>query len=193
MTTLLELLDGFATYAWRLEALDTYDISDEREQFNDFLAGRTPTPSLDDLEWQARAREVTASGRRLGRVRMVGYPVTDYTRFEWTAYPDNIAAGEDIRVYDRRWPGGSEIRFEQDFWLFDDETVALMNYNPDGQFQGITITEDVAPYLDIKRAALERSVPFDQFRLLPEPRSEGQPSRACAVLTSEETPASAKR
>lgn len=192
MTTLLDLLDSFTTYAWRLEALDTYDISDEREQFNDFMAGRIPEPSPDDLEWQARARAVVASGRQIGRVRMVGHPVTDYTRFEWAAYPYNIAAGENIRVYDRAWPGGAEPRFKQDFWLFDDRVVAVMNYAGDGRFLGITITEDVVPYLAIKQAALERSVPFDEFTLLPDPRSEGQLNLNRAALTNEETPASAK-
>ena len=84
MTNLGELLDGFHHYAWRLEALDTYDISDERDQFEQFLAGRTPDPSDDDLEWQARARAVVASGRSIGRVRVVGHPITDYTRPTFT-------------------------------------------------------------------------------------------------------------
>lgn len=192
MTTLLDLLDNFTTYAWRLEALDTYDISDEREQFNDFMAGRTLKPSADDLEWQARVRTVVASGRQIGRVRMVGRPITDYTRFEWAAYPDNIAAGESIHVYDRTWPGGIDPRFEQDFWLFDDRIVALMNYTSDGQFLGITVTEDVAPYLAIKRAALERSIPFDGYTLLPAPRNEDQFGRNRSILTSEDAPTSAQ-
>jgi len=191
VTTLLDLLDGFTSYAWRLEALDTYDIGDEREQFNDFMAGRTPKSSPDDLEWQARARSVVASGRQIGRVRMVGHPITDYTRFEWAAYPNNIAAGEMIRVYDRTWPGGTDSRFEQDFWLFDDRIAAVMNYASDGQFLGITITEDVEPYLEIKQSALARSVPFDDYTLLPDPRVEGQVGRNRAAVTSEETSTSA--
>jgi len=191
VTTLLDLLDGFTSYAWRLEALDTYDVSDEREQFNDFMAGRTPKPSADDLEWQARARAVVASGRKIGRVRMVGHPVTDYTRFEWAAYPDNIAAGETIKVYDRSWPGGTDPRFDQDFWLFDDRIAAVMTYTSGGQFLGVTITEDVAPFLDIKQAAVARSVPFHEYTLLPAPRAEGEVGRNRAAVTSEETSPSA--
>ncbi|MFI5614707.1 DUF6879 family protein [Amycolatopsis sp. NPDC051903] len=191
MTTLLDLLDGFTSYAWRLEALDSYDVADEREQFDDFMAGRPPRPSVDDLEWQARARSVVASGRRIGRVRMVGHPVTDYTRFEWAAYPDNLAAGEEIRVYDRTWPEGTDPRFEQDFWLFDDRIAAVMNYASDGQFLGITITEDVQPFLGIKLAALEHAVPFNEYTLLPAPRSEGQIGRRRAPVTNEETSPSA--
>src|SRR5690606_15740 len=155
------------------------------------MAGRTPKSSPDDLEWQARARSVVASGRQIGRVRMVGHPITDYTRFEWAAYPNNIAAGEMIRVYDRTWPGGTDSRFEQDFWLFDDRIAAVMNYASDGQFLGITITEDVEPYLEIKQSALARSVPFDDYTLLPDPRVEGQVGRNRAAVTSEETSTSA--
>jgi hypothetical protein len=183
----LDLLSNFTSYAWRLEALDTYDVSDEREQFNDFLAGRTPQPSPDDLAWQAQTRGIVTSGRRIGRVRMVGQPITDYTRFEWAAYPDNIAAGEAVRIYDRRWPGGTDSRFEQDFWLFDDCVAAVMHYAADGQFLGVTITEEVAPYVETRRLALERSVAFDEYTLLPEPRVEGQVVRRGVASTSKET------
>lgn len=188
MTTLAELLDSFTSYAWRLEALDTYDVSDEREQFEDFLAGRTPEPSADDLEWQARIRAIVASGRQIGRVRMVGHPITDYTRFEWAYYPDTIAAGETIKVFDRSWPGGADPRFDKDFWLFDDRIAAVMHYAKDGRFLGITITEDVAPLLDIRRSVLEHSVPFDGYTL-PDPRNERQIGPNS--VTSEESPTSA--
>jgi hypothetical protein len=187
VTTLVDLLSNFTSYAWRLEALDAYDVSDEREQFDDFLAGRTPQPSADDLAWQAQARAVVASGRHIGRVRMVGQPITDYTKFEWAAYPDNIAAGEVVRIYDRRWPGGTDRRFEQDFWLFDDCVAAVMRYAEDGQFLGITITEDVAFYMETRRLALERSVAFDEYTLLPEPRVEGQVVRHGVASTSKES------
>lgn len=175
MTTLPELLDSFTSYAWRLEALDTYDIGDERGQFEDFLAGRTPQPSQDDLEWQERARKVVASGRSIGRVRMVGHPITDYTRFEWTAYPDNITAGEEVRVFDRTWPGGTDPRFKQDVWIFDDHVAAVMRYTSSGEVLEPTITEDVAPYLEMKRAALAGSVPFDAYTLPSDqvPESDG--------------------
>jgi hypothetical protein len=186
VTTLLDLLNTFTRYAWRLEALDTYDVSDERQQFEEFLAGQTPQPSADDLAWQAQARAVVASGRSIGRVRMVSHPVTDYTRFEWAAYPDNIAAGEDVRVYDRGWPGGADMCFAQDFWLFDDRIAALMNYADDGQFLGIAIAEDVAPYLEVRRLALEQSVPFEEYTLLPTPRSEDQIVQRRKLLVSKE-------
>ena len=190
MTTLLDLLDSFTKYAWRLEALDTYDISDEREQFDDFLAGRTPQPSADDLEWQARARDVVASGRSIGRVRMVGHPITDYTRFEWAAYFDNIAAGESIRVYDRTSPGGTDHRFDQDFWLFDDRVAAVMNYTDDGTFVGVTIDENAEPYREIKRVALAGSVPFDEYTLPSDPRDESHIDRSRAAPSNEGTPTS---
>lgn len=174
MTTLPELLDSFTSYAWRLEALDTYDISDEREQFEDFLAGRTPEPSPDDREWQARASKVVASGRSIGRVRMVGHPITDYTRFEWAAYPDNIAAGEKVRIFDRTWPGGTDPHFAQDVWIFDDRVAALMRYADSGEFLEVRITEDVAPYLKMKQSALAGSVPFSEYSLPSDSSTEYQ-------------------
>lgn len=184
MTSLGSLLADFAQFAWRLETQDTYDVSDEREQFEQFMAGQEPLPSEEDLEWQAGLRSIAASGRSIGRVRLVGQPITPYTRFEFAYFPETFRAGEDIRVVDRsRLSNPSDPRWDQDFWLFDDQVAAVMHYD-DGQFTGITVADDPAPYIAIRREMLAIAVPFDQYTLLPSPRGEDQ--HGSAAPTSKE-------
>jgi hypothetical protein len=177
--TLPELFASFTRYAWRLEARDAYDIDDERDQLADFLAGREPTPSQDDLDWQDGLRTIVASGRSIGRVRLVGQPLTDYTRFEFAAYPANIAAGEDVRILDRA-KAPTAPPWSTDFWLFDDAAVAVLRYTDTGQFLGIDVhtadTTDLQPYVDVRQAAIAASTPFYDYRRsliqLPEQRRE---------------------
>ena len=54
--------------------------------------------------WSCSARP-TAQGRRFSRVRVVGMPLTDYSRFGVWAHSSPTAAGEDIRYLtrDRAW------------------------------------------------------------------------------------------
>lgn len=169
------LYQGFTTYAWRLEARDVYGVPDENERLQAFLEGRELPQSDTKNAWAQTTAAAAAAGRPFGRVRMVGRPVTDYTRWEFSVYPENIAAGEEVRVLDRTWLADNDPLWNTDFWLFDDTTAVVQNYAPDGRYLGPSLAEDVRPYVQMRARALELSVPFDEFTLLPEPRRGEQP------------------
>ena len=100
------------------------------------------------------------------RVRVVGRPVTGYTRFEVVAYRDNIAAGETIRVVERAWLHGTDGAWaNDDFWLFDDETVALLRYDEEGHFLSAERASDLGAYLSARQRALALSVDLAAFVL----------------------------
>jgi hypothetical protein len=83
--------------------------------------------------------------------------------FAW-AIPGNSAAGEDYRIVDVT---DRELELpEQDFWLFDERTVALLNFNPDGTLRDREQVEDadVSQYLRWRDLALAESVPFSEYR-----------------------------
>ncbi|MER7707976.1 DUF6879 family protein [Kitasatospora sp. NPDC097605] len=53
---------------------------------------------------------------------------------------------------------------DQDFWLFDDRRVVLMNYRPDGtQINRRVHDGDPAPYAAWKGLAIAESVPFAEY------------------------------
>lgn len=157
---------SFRRYAFRLETLPVYKVGPEEEEFQQFLAGDPPPPDSDDTDWIRRLRAYRAAGKHVGRVHVVTPPLTDYLRyeFEW-GYEFQVAAGEDVRILDlsRRDDPGLP---DQDFWLFDDETVVLMHYREDGTQIGRErlVNADVSPYLRYMELALRHSVPYLTYR-----------------------------
>lgn len=173
-----QLFATFERYAWKLEARDTYAIPGEDEDFDDFLAGRPVTVRTpDDDEYLANVRRKVNEGKSFGRVRLLGWPLTRYSEFEMGCYPrENIAAGEEVRILDRRWLLPEDEQWShQDFWLFDDRIAVLQHYDDDGHFLGVSAAPDVTPYLAIRRRAIELSVPFEAFALVPAPREAAEP------------------
>jgi hypothetical protein len=159
------LFERFERSAFRIEGRDRYDVENERDEFAAFLEGKPlPPRSAESDHWLSLVANHKAAGRRIERVRIVSEPLTDYTRYEFVAYRENIAAGEVVRVVpraaltdaDQGWAG-------EDFWIFDDERVALLSYDDDGHFLGVQEASDTRPYLDAKQRALSIAIDFEDF------------------------------
>lgn len=154
------LFETFKRRAFRLEAKDDYRVPGEEEDLAAFLEGRElPVRTPETSEWLRLVARATEAGREIVRVRLVGKPLTDYTRFELAAYPENVAAGEEVRVAARETlPHEVGNGWDEDFWLFDDETVAVLRYDAEGQFVGVDEGTDVDRYRRMEAEALARSV-----------------------------------
>jgi hypothetical protein len=157
------LFDGVTRSAWRLETQFVYREPNEREPLHRFLSGEP-----DDLSWFTgwldRIRLATAGGIRFGRVRVLSDPLTDYLRFELSITPPAVQAGEDIRVLPAHRARELGLPAE-DFWLFDDERVALMDFGEHGVTGAEIITDpaEVARYRDVRDLALSAAVPYNQW------------------------------
>ncbi|MCC5033221.1 hypothetical protein DMH02_008305 [Streptomyces sp. WAC 00631] len=156
------LFQEFRQTAFRLETLSVYDVEDEREEFAAFLAGEPMPPEWSDNPW---IRSMTDLGKSVSRVHVLRSPLTDYLRYELSAYPGNITAGEEIGVIDlaQRTVDGLP---EHDFWLFDDARVYRMHYTPAGRFVGAELLPahrlpEYRRYRDIARA---HAVAFADYR-----------------------------
>jgi len=161
------LFERFRRSAFRLEARDVYSVPDEQEDLAAFLNGQqVPARTPGNDSWLALVAGATAAGRGVVRVRVVGRPVTDYTRFEFAAYIENVMAGEEVRVVERGWLDGADMAWaNDDFWIFDDETVALLRYDEHGHFLGAERAGDPAAYLSARQRALALSVDLADFTL----------------------------
>lgn len=130
------LFERFERVAFRLEARDHYDVEDERHELAAFLkvtdlARRSPASD----QWLALVAAGTAAGQVFERVRLVSEPLTDHTRFEFAGYPDNIAAGERVWVLPRARLQEADHRWaSEDFSIFDERLVVLLNYDDEGRF-----------------------------------------------------------
>jgi hypothetical protein len=161
------LFDTFQHTAFRLECLQTYDVSAETQAVRAFREGLPrPERSVRTSPWLRRVAVTTAQGKRWSRVRVVAYPLTEYTRYELIGYVESQAAGEHIQLVDYDQVG----ELGPDFWLFDAGTATaqavLMRYTADGQIQGFDRTTDPAELERLQRiqcTAEAHAVPLNEF------------------------------
>ncbi|HET9140564.1 DUF6879 family protein [Actinophytocola sp.] len=160
-----EMFQRFERSAVRMEAQQTYNMPAERAEVRMFLAG-ADKPSDFNADWHRTVRRNAEAGKRMQRLKAVRRPFTDYTRFlfEWVI-AGNVAAGEDYRILDLT-ERGSDFP-EQDFWIFDESTVVLLNFNLDGTLRDRVRVDpaDVPEYLRRRDEALKESVHFNEYRV----------------------------
>jgi hypothetical protein len=137
--------DLFDRSAERLEVLPAYAVGGaEAERLHAFRLGLPrPERSVRTSPWLARIARTTAAGKSWRRVRVLGWPLTEYQRYQLAGYQESAAAGDVIRIADRS--AHPELAaLDRDFWLFDADGpqpfAALMSYDDAGAYLGSEIT-----------------------------------------------------
>ncbi|MGH8885712.1 MAG: DUF6879 family protein [Egibacteraceae bacterium] len=164
-------MDVFALYqgierdAFRLETLQAYDVAAEADQVAAFLRGEPLPPSPGVGKSLRVIGETAGSGRRLWRVHIVEVPLTGYLRYELAAYQKNAAAGEQVYLADRAWHADLAT-LNEDFVLFDDQTVVWYRYDDAGRLLGHERDDSPASLVRCREArdlAVRWAVPLDEF------------------------------
>ncbi|XVV05823.1 DUF6879 family protein [Actinosynnema sp. CA-248983] len=156
-----ELFRQFERSAWRWEAQGTYREPGEAEAWQRWRAGQP-----DDLAWlKPWLREIaaaTAAGRRFARVRVQTDPPTEYLRWQAVITPNNIEAGEEIRVLGEHRARDLGLP-KHDFWIFDDVRLAVLRFGAAGLEGAEIITEPgvVARHRAWRDLAWSNAAPFD--------------------------------
>jgi hypothetical protein len=127
--------ETFEKYAFRLEALPQYIVSEEWDSFDYFLA--TGLVRHSDSSWPELIKKNVAAGKKMERLRLFSQKLTDYERYETQSYR-GPGVGERIKVALRN---DFVEKYLYDFWFFDDKWIAQVNYEADGTF----INFDVRP------------------------------------------------
>ena len=168
MLTLAQVVELFETNftrsAFRLEALDFYDVDSDGDDYHRYVAGE-PDPDPDRKNpWLAELRAEKAAGRLRHRVHVLRTPLNDYLRYEceW-GYVPNSEAGEDIRILDLAEVDRPAELIDGEWWILDEEIVLRMIYDDGGKFLGAERVDDVAPYLRARDAAIAASTPFPEW------------------------------
>ena len=171
--TLTELFDTFRESAFRLETLQYYVLAEDEPRRQAFAEGRPLPPRPGKTESMRVVQDAVTAGKRVHRVHVVDLPLSDYIWYELAVYPENIAAGEDVRIARRAaHPGLAEL--DTDFWLFDAETdspaVVWFRYAPGGQIVARDYSDDsddVERARDQRDLALAYSLQLDEFMARP--------------------------
>ncbi|MGA9309719.1 MAG: DUF6879 family protein [Pseudonocardiaceae bacterium] len=144
---------------------DRYNSPRETESFRKFMVGEP-----DDLAWHqnwlAMIREAAAEGRRFCRVRMVSFPLSDYSRFGlWISQFVN-KAGDDIRYLPRDQAEATDLP-RHDYWLFDSRKLIKMHFGEDDRFLGGEVIADPATIVQHnywRDAAWHHAIRRNEFR-----------------------------
>ncbi|MFE3941403.1 DUF6879 family protein [Streptomyces sp. NPDC059118] len=162
--TLGDLFDRFQREAFRLETLDDYSKSGNVDAYHAFLAGE-PQPDDYNAGWVEELRSHTGKGKRVYRVHILRRPLTDYLRFElgW-GYQKNMSGGEEFFILDIT-DRPSILENVPDFWLFDSESVAVMNYDGTGKYLGSEVLppERAPEFVGHRDLVLAHAEPFTEW------------------------------
>lgn len=138
------LIASFQKEAIHLEMRDVYSTRIEKDRFQRWMSGEALDPAEEEewwRPWRAMMRRHLESGRVMRRLRIVSEPVTAYMRFEWGDAEQLVKAGEDVRWLPRH--RASTLLFPgNDFWLFDNQTVAFTHFSGNGEVIGHELTID---------------------------------------------------
>ena len=135
-----QLFHTFEHTAFRLETRDHYKSANETTAFAQFVAGESVEMGWFQ-NWLSMIREATAAGRRFARVRVVSFPLTEYSRFGVFCSEYTNEAGEDIRYLRRDDATGLP---DYDYWLFDSSKLVRMHFDDNENFLGGELIEDPA-------------------------------------------------
>lgn len=159
------LFTKFEHVTWRLETRRRYASDEATETYAQFTRGEPVNWEGADAEWCAERREQVALGKRFERVRIVDDPAAPGQRYLLDNARRNSALGEDIRILRRS--DAERLRLpEEDFWILDSRTVALLNFDEDDDFVDVElITEPAAVnrYVQVRDAASHYAVPYEVF------------------------------
>lgn len=147
-TAFQALFDTARHSVFRLEGRQTYAIPADDDELVAFRTGAPrPERSVRTSPWLRRIAMQAAGGVEWCRLRVVEFPLTEYTRFEMVAFVESQAAGEQIRLTENpAWvhhaTDGSTLTAHagpgamDDFWLIDggtpDAVGVWMKYDDDG-------------------------------------------------------------
>lgn len=105
----------------------------------------------------------TAAGLRVYDVHIVEWPLAEYTRYAFAVIPMTAWDGSEVFLVDRDvHPDLATLT--EDFWMFDEQRVAVMHYNEQERFIGTAEpSEPIETYVTRRDLAMRYAVPFHQW------------------------------
>ncbi|MFE4720099.1 DUF6879 family protein [Streptomyces sp. NPDC056728] len=160
------LFENFKHTAWRLETRGRYASDEETSTYAEFVDGKAPSWDMG-TPWSTNILAKTDQGARVERVRVVDTPATVGQRYLMAHAEKNAALGEDVRNVGRE--DAEEILLgNEDFWIFDSQLVALLNFDEDDNLTDVELITEPARvnrYAQIRDAAWHYAEPFQVFEI----------------------------
>jgi uncharacterized protein DUF6879 len=146
---------------FRLETLPQYLVPQEEERFSSWKRGERRRRTVEANGWLRDLRGRTMAGQRWWRVRILDYPLVEYSKYELFGYQDSAAAGQETFVANRAWHADLE-ELREDFWIYDSAVVAMI-YDEEGRFIRPEPRDDLRRYQGVRDQALSHAVPVADY------------------------------
>lgn len=162
----------FQQEAFRLEAVQTFDVPDERVPIALFQKSPdAPAPADFNVGWHEIIQAAAKRGADMKRLRIAIRPYAPYLRFEtrW-GYLRSASAGE--RIYVLSVNDFSEVPVPhdllKDFWLFDELHAYIIDYDLRGRFLGAWKADEALTkmLIETKQKLLASAVPLAESELM---------------------------
>jgi len=149
--------------AFRLQQLQSYG-GVRGPEWVAWQEGRPIPPITPETHpFQRKTAAWTAEGKRVYQVHIVEWPLAEYTRYALAVIPMTAWAGSETFCVDRdAHPDLATLT--EDFWMFDEQRVAVMNYDEHEAFVGATSpVAPVAEYVARRDLAMRHAVPLHRW------------------------------
>lgn len=160
---ILAEFDRMSREAFRLQQHQSYG-GVRGPEWDAWQAG-LPIPPItaESNAFSGKIARWTAEGKRVYEVNIVEWPLAEYTRYALAVIPMTAWTGAQRFMVDRdAHPDLATLT--EDFWMFDERIVAVMNYDESEAFVGaMAPTDPVADYLDRRDLAIAHAVPFERW------------------------------
>lgn len=153
-----------------MELLDSYEMDRQDESYESFIQfqkGNVVIPEWlkDDFRDSDNLHE---KGVKEIRLHVVSLPLSEYVRWEIaTSYRPFIEHGVDVFLLSRNEFVQYAPKIVNDFVVFDDESVVVINYDEKGRWIGyegpITEVSFVNSMISVKNYLLAKATPLEEF------------------------------
>ncbi|HEU0087418.1 MAG TPA: hypothetical protein VFQ77_07185 [Pseudonocardiaceae bacterium] len=127
-------------------------------------AGKSlPAITPESHPFLKKVADYTAAGRRVYDVHIVEWPLAEYTRYALAVIPMSAWNGREVFLVDRdAHPDLASLT--EDFWMFDEQRVAVMRYDDQERFvEAAEPAEPIEVYIARRDLAMKYAVPFEQW------------------------------
>ncbi|MGH3477643.1 MAG: DUF6879 family protein [Pseudonocardiaceae bacterium] len=155
--------DRMEREAFRLQQLQSY-AGVKGPEWEAWQAGK-PLPAItpESYPFLKKVAGYTAAGRRVYDVHIVEWPLAEYTRYALAVIPMSAWIGSEVFMADRE-AHPDLATLTEDFWMFDEQRVAVMCYDDQERFvEAAEPTEPLEIYIARRDLAMKHAVPFEQW------------------------------
>lgn len=130
----VQFFSSYRESAFRWESFPSYKLAAEEALLRQYAANE-PRPDMHFSAWENTLKGATDSGKRFIVTRLVPSDPNSYFDLEvdWSYGPFERAGQISRFILPGEASQEMQIMAKHDFWLFDDSTVVLMQYSPNGE------------------------------------------------------------